>query len=145
MKLTEHFTWDEAVNSPVAQEHRVSNEPPTDEVRAAILFTAAGMERLRSFLANTPIQILSWYRCKELNELVGGSVNSQHMKGEAVDFTCTAFGGPRSIVAHLFDNLPLIGIDQLILEPRWVHVSFTHSPRYEILTASNGKYLPGFV
>lgn len=34
-----------------------------------------------------PVTILSGYRSEDLNQLVGGSPYSQHMKGQAADFT----------------------------------------------------------
>lgn len=35
---------------------------------------------------NQPVIINSGYRCEEHNKAVGGSANSQHFKGSAVDF-----------------------------------------------------------
>ena len=42
----------------------------------------------------TPVVISSGYRCPELNAAVGGSKTSQHMKAQAIDFTCPGFGDP---------------------------------------------------
>lgn len=74
-----------------------------------------------------PIYVNSGYRCPKLNALIGGAVNSQHMKGEAADITA---GSPE-------ENLKLAKMieeagkfDQLIYEknseagPQWLHVSW---------------------
>lgn len=44
------------------------------------------LEQFRSLAGNVPIQITSPYRCPEWNKHEGGSSNSLHMQGRAVDF-----------------------------------------------------------
>ncbi len=143
--MTDHFTLKEFIFSAKAQERRINNNPTTDVVLESLLFTALGLERIRAALGELPIKVNSGYRSPELNIAVGGSIDSQHMKGEAVDFTCPAYGNPREIVWQLQDQMRIIGIDQMILEGTWVHCSFTYSPRYELLTYQSGKYFKGIV
>ncbi|MFW6311222.1 MAG: YcbK family protein [Nanoarchaeota archaeon] len=45
------------------------------------------LEKLREKLGNKRILINSAYRCKERNKQVGGALNSQHLKGKAVDIS----------------------------------------------------------
>lgn len=45
----------------------------------------AKLECLRAANGNKPIFVTSGYRCPVHNKNVGGAVNSQHMKGKAVD------------------------------------------------------------
>ena len=63
--------------------------------------------------------IRSGYRCKELNERVGGSPNSQHMSGEAADIVVYPI---RQAFKWMAFKLPY---DQLIdeYELSWIHVS----------------------
>lgn len=133
----------ELIRSKIAMERSIINEPPI-AVEEAIRITLAGCERVRAFLA-FPMHIHSGYRCEELNEAVGGSKNSQHKRGEAVDFTCPDFGDPREVAVALQPNLRILGIDQMILESTWVHLSITLEPRCEVLTWTRGRYIPGIV
>jgi hypothetical protein len=58
------------------------------------------------------------------------------MHGLAADFTCPEFGSPYDVCVALEQELAYIGaVDQLIQEGRWVHIGFSDTPRYEILTA----------
>lgn len=131
-----HFTKLELIRSRKAQELGIDNEPPI-EVSRALDFTLAGCERVRAFLG-MPMVISSGYRCPRLNDAVGGAESSQHLRGEAVDFTAPGFGTPIRIVEALVHVRRQLGIDQLILEAGWVHMSFTLSPRYQVLRALPG-------
>lgn len=134
MKLSQHFSYDEAVRSQTAARLKIDNTPSA-EVLTTMKRTAQHMEHIRTLLG-FPIVVSSWFRCGVLNSAIGGTLTSQHIKGEAVDFTCPGFGTPREIVARLENAAPY---DQLILEYAdspgggWVHVSFTSNPRGQLL------------
>jgi hypothetical protein len=142
MSLTKHFSLSEFISSETALKREIDNSPPAD-IQKQLQLTAAGLERVRACLGDRPIKINSGYRCHALNAAVGGAKNSQHVRGEAVDFVCPDFGSPLEICYALQPNIKMLGIDQLIMEGTWVHVSFTLSPRYEILTMLKGQYLKG--
>jgi zinc D-Ala-D-Ala carboxypeptidase len=131
--LTPHFSIREAICSSVAIARKIDNTPP-EALLPAIERTAEGMERIRAYLGGKPITIHSWYRSPELNRAVGGARASQHMRGEAVDFTAPHFGSVRETARALAPKVRELGIDQLILEHSWIHVSFAEVPRYELLT-----------
>jgi len=60
---------------------------------------------------------------------------SQPEKAEAIDFICPVFGTPEDIVRAI--AVSGIIFDQLIMEGKWVHISFVlHSPRRELLKAT---------
>lgn len=140
--MSEHFKESEFILSKTAQERGIDNSLPP-YLKMAMLFTIAGMERIRASLGDKAIIVHSGFRSAALNLAVKGSNNSQHMKGEACDFTCPDFGRPIQIALYLKDRMAELGIDQMILEGTWVHVSFTFTPRKQVLTFSDGKYLPG--
>jgi len=81
------------------------------------------LEPLRQY-ANEPVIITSGYRCPTLNNLVGGTVHSQHLTGEAADIWCKEGIRLRQWYLWLMDNTRF---DQLIFESKgneyWIHVS----------------------
>lgn len=144
-KISPHFTLEEATKTS----QPFDNSPDNDEDLATIQRTAMRMEAIREFLGG-PILINSWYRSTAVNRAVGGVADSQHKLGEAVDFRCPAFGSPFKICKALEPMLAEFGIDQLILEPSWVHVSFKTSrksrgqpERNQTLTMKDNRYYQG--
>lgn len=137
MKISDHFTIEEATTT--------SSKLPnylTTEAAHTIYHTAQKMEMVRAILGNLPIHVNSWYRSAEVNAEVGGSKKSQHMKGEAVDFTCEKYGTPYQVCQKLAMHKQTLGIDQLIYEGTWVHISFVippRVPRLEVLTCMKDK------
>ncbi len=140
MNLSKNFTVEEFVSSQVAARMGIPNGPPL-EVVAAMKATAAGLEKIRTLLGDKPVIISSGYRSAALNSAVHGSPSSQHVKGEAVDFTCPAYGSPNQIVRAIVSSG--IAYDQVIAEyvtsktGGWVHVSFNSHPRNQALTIDN--------
>lgn len=129
--LSEHFTIDEFTFSQTASRNGISNDPPPDVV-SALHRTAMGMEMVREALGNVPILVSSGYRSPALNAVVGGQIGSQHLLGEAVDFTAPTFGSPGDVMrAIVKSDVPY---DQIILEfGRWVHISFSDRNRHQML------------
>lgn len=127
------FTLKEFQYSRTAEENEIENVLP-EELMGAALFTLAGLERVRWVLMH-PMTLSSGYRCPELNRhpKIGGVEDSQHTKAEASDFICPGFGTPKEIYDKLTPLRFILGIDQLILEASWVHVSFTLNPRYQAI------------
>lgn len=141
--LSDHFNIAEVTVSETASRLGIDNSVPS-HLTDTLKFTAAGMERVRAALGNNPVSINSWYRCLLLNRALNSKDTSQHRKGEAVDFICPAYGSPAEIVKTLVQLQPLIRYDQLILEHTWVHISFSPSPRSQVLSLlSNGSYSTG--
>lgn len=129
--LSPHFTLDELTISETAERLGLSNQPGPSEL-AALKRTALGLEGVRVRLGGAPILVSSGYRAPAVNKAIGGSPNSQHMRGEAVDFIAPRFGSPRQIVDALADSD--VPYDQVILEfGRWVHLSFSDRPRRQAL------------
>ena len=144
MKITDHFTLEEAVTTSSKLPNHL-----TTEAAHTIYHTATKMEMIRALLGNLPIHINSWYRSAAVNEAVGGAKKSQHKLGEAVDFTCEEYGTPYQVCQKLAQHKQVLGIDQLIYEGGWVHVSFVippRVPRLEVLTYLKDKsYVDGLI
>ncbi len=136
-----NFTLAEFIRSRIAHDRGIDNSMPAALMPAAAR-TLAGAERIRAVLGH-PMLISSGYRCPELNALVGSKPTSQHLKAEAIDFTCPGFGSPQAIAEALLPLMGDLGIDQLILEATWVHCSFTQEPRCQALRCVEGVFHPG--
>lgn len=136
MKLSEHFELSEFTHSPKATAHGIDNrlnDSDSEHIRIiANLRTLCleVLEPLRCHL-NYPVIISSGYRCRKLNQLVGGVRNSQHMTGEAADIHIPDLVEGREWMAWIVDNLVF---DQCIMEHRknkdgsvthWIHVSYS--------------------
>jgi hypothetical protein len=131
MKLSQNFTLSEFTLSQTASRLGIDNSP-SEEVIKNLIRTAQGMEEVRSLLMNQGIIISSGYRCPALNKAINGSRTSQHMTGEACDFTCPRFGTVDEIMQVILNSS--IQYDQCILEfNSWIHISFSDLNRKESL------------
>jgi len=141
-QITEHFSYEELISSATAARLGIDNSHPSPEVLSAAAHTATCMETVRDIL-NVPIHVDSFIRCPALNEAVGSKPTSQHIKGEACDFTAPDFGTPLEIAQELIKNRVTVKFDQLIMEGTWVHISFcspTSTPRDEVLSLIDGGH-----
>jgi zinc D-Ala-D-Ala carboxypeptidase len=130
MLLTPHFTLGEMIVSQTAVRMGIANTPNSKQVANLKALCVNILEPLRE-LAGTPINISSGFRNPIVNRLVGGSSNSQHMKGEAADFRVEGL-----TVQELFDlaRTSQLPYDQLIQElDSWVHISFGPRNRRQAL------------
>lgn len=85
------------IKSPTAEKLGIDNTP--DEVSYFMLRNLMSFLDMIRTLWNGPIYVNSGYRCPELNNAVGGSKKSQHLKGQAADITT---GNPKKN-KELFD------------------------------------------
>ncbi|MBI5908530.1 MAG: DUF882 domain-containing protein [Betaproteobacteria bacterium] len=142
MRLTRNFSLEHLIHSETAERERIDNTPGPDIIENLRLL-AKGLQQVQA-LTEFPLEISSAYRSPELNRRVGGAKTSQHTLGQAADFTCAEFGPPVDIIKAIRDSD--IEFDQCILEyARWVHISFSKTPRGKVLTIYDPKkgYLDG--
>lgn len=127
MRLSEHFTLEEFTTTI----HRNIDNTPTQGIIEQLSYTARCLEAVRMLLG-APITINSGYRSPLLNKTIGGALKSQHILGQAVDFTCKGYI-PDEIVKKIIKSD--IKYDQLIREyDSWVHISFVlNNPRKQNL------------
>lgn len=116
--ISKNFTWEEMEYSKKAKENNIKNTIDTSDVRDSINALVKNiLQPLRDAWGNT-LKINSGYRCKELNEKIGGVPTSQHCKGEAADISSSK---PIALARLAKDlNLPY---DQMIIYPTFVHFS----------------------
>jgi len=137
-KVSEHFTYGEVIKTKSG----IDNTLPPEYLPRIIATASYILEPVRSYFKK-PVIINSWWRCKELNDAIKGAPDSQHTKGQAVDFYVV--NTPLAEVAqYIRDNLDF---DQLILEPSWIHCSFVSIRwnRKDVLSYIGGKYQKGLI
>jgi len=141
MILSKNFTLKELTFSDYATRHGIDNSPPQPIMQELSMLCIQLLEPLRTYLQSR-IHVTSGYRCPELNQAIGGSPTSQHMKGQAADFTADAWSNLEVLEKIMHSHLQF---DQLILEgdpvTGWIHISRSDNPRHEVLRAIfvNGK------
>lgn len=145
MKISDHISMKEALRSNTAQRLGINNMPDNETLVTMQITAQHIFEPLRNHF-NEPIYISSFYRSPELNKAIGGSTNSQHCKGEAIDIDDVySKASNADFFNYIKDKLEF---DQLIWEfgddenPAWVHVSYNLGKnRMRILKAikENGR------
>ena len=121
-----HFTLHELIKSDTADRLGIVNVPNFAQVQLLALFVDSLLEPLR-IAAGRPIIITSGYRCKELNEAVGGSKTSYHQLIDghcAVDFTLGNAGLNRAFFSLMEKSDLPINEWMLGKEARYIHVSW---------------------
>lgn len=119
-----YFTLDELIHSDTADRLGIDNTPTSEAVSNINDLVTNVLDNLRDGWGR-PIIVTSGYRCKELNAAVGGTRNSQHLKGQAADIISNDFDGFRRFVRRWCkDN----DFDQCIFEhsgnSEWIHISY---------------------
>jgi hypothetical protein len=151
MQLSKNLTLSEVTRSETAKRRGISNMPTPEHIENFKKLAENVFQPIRDHFG-VPIRISSGYRSKELNKAVGGSLSSQHCKGEAIDID---MDGTTVTNKQIFDFVKAnVNFDQMIWEfgtdanPDWVHVSYNSdgAQRKQILKAvkagSATKYLP---
>ncbi len=145
-KISDHISYKEATRSITAKRLGIDNSPTLEHTYNMQILAEKVFEPLREHVGK-PICINSMYRSPELNKAVGGSITSQHCKGQAMDID-DKYGHATNAEMFEFirDNL---SFDQMIWEfgnsenPDWVHVSYVseENNRNKMLKAykNNGK------
>ena len=117
-----YFTISELLHSDTALKHNLWNGAPKEAEENLKALVEDVLDPLREAYGR-PIRVTSGYRCPQLNRLIGGSPNSQHMRGEAADIQ------PVAVAGDGLDEMAQILIangkfDQLIVYPTFIHVSY---------------------
>ena len=122
-----YFTISELTASATAQREGIDNRPPKCAYHLLHVLVEQLLDPIREAWGE-PIVVSSGYRCKELNELVGGAKHSHHLIGCAADL----IAGNRVDHRRLFELIQQmqregkIRFTQLIAEEdfRWLHISY---------------------
>lgn len=132
-KITDHFKWSEFSNSSTATKHKIDNSIPEyyrGNIKALCLNV---LEPLRKQFG--VVRVTSGFRCEKLNTLVGGALNSAHLRGEAADImppAGAAQGGRIALMRWFIWMMDNLRFNELIWERKngtyWIHVSYLADP-----------------
>jgi len=145
MNMPPNFSISELTFSQTAARNSIDNTPD-DEALINLTQLAWTLQEIRDGI-KSPIIVSSGYRSPYLNNAIGGSQTSAHMKGMAADISTPSMT-PLELSQWIAENIP--GFDQCIHEfGRWVHLGMAQAPRGQLLTAlrENGKtiYVNGLI
>jgi hypothetical protein len=153
MKLSNYVSLAEVTKSDTAKRKGISNEPTPEHLENLKTICADVFDKIREHFG-VPIYISSGYRSAALNKAIGGSKNSDHNLGRALDLDQDGRGNGvtnMDVFNFIKDNLE---VDQLIGEFQradgnfeWVHVGYRKGAnRKQILVAykegTKTKYKP---
>ena len=143
--MSKYFSLSELTRSSTALSEGIPNDPNEAQIK--------DLTRLMDYLDKVreafgkAIIVTSGFRSPKLNKHIGGSLTSQHLKGQAADIR------PHDIkeLRQLFATIRKVGdFDQLILEEPagrtpWIHVSINPTnrpPRGEVKRWDGRTYKP---
>ena len=140
MKLSKNFSLEELIATSSGYYNT-----PDDKAKEKLLYLAnCILQPIRDEFG--AIQVTSGYRSGPVNTWAGGSVTSQHCKGEAADFQPKE--ADIDVVFDWIVEVSGIAYGQAILESkddrRWIHISLPRldKPNRVSLIYSNGVYKP---
>lgn len=131
------FSYKEFTHSDTAVRLGIDNTPSENDLKRGYEVYDNVIAPIRNEWGD--VRITSAYRSRELNKHVGGVTNSQHLTGEAVDFVVPGHSH-KEVAEWIIEN---IEFDQLILEPSWIHISYTATNRNEVLTYTTNGLIRG--
>ena len=131
MRLSKNFTLEEFLISQTAERYGINMHPPELIVDNLRRLVEGCLQPLRD--ESGPIFISSGYRPKVLNERINGSSTSQHINGNAADFSVSNMTPYDTCELIIAMELPF---DQVINEfGRWTHLGVADVLRGSALTA----------
>ena len=127
MILSQNFNLEEFTSSATAKLKNIDNRPNVQVMESLKRLCVEILQPIRNKLG-LPITISSGYRCAALNNAIGGSKSSQHIKGEAADIFCIDNAKLWNLICKMILNGE-ITVGQLIDEKnlRWIHISLPDS------------------
>ena len=119
-RISKNFRYSEFEDSDKAKECGIDNTIPEELKPRVKALVDNVLQPLRDVWGAMPIN--SGYRCRKLNEKVGGVESSQHRTAEAADVRCS---NPYAL-AKLAKDLDL-PFDQIGLYANFVHISHKYN------------------
>lgn len=132
MQLSPHFSLHELTRTSTG----LPNRPPPSVIDSLRRLAVHVLQPLRNDLGR--LRITSGYRSPAVNAAVGGRSTSDHLRGEAADLVpldASLEDAWRALLGHMTAGAP---VDQAILYSGHIHVSYSETPRRQVLHAQPG-------
>lgn len=114
------FKLENYTKSDTANRLKIDNSPDPLAIRS-LLYLHAFLSDIAWNVTDVDFNVSSAYRCKLLNDAVGGAKNSAHMDGLACDLTTYKVNDLRQLYLDIKNSD--LNFDQLILYNTHIHVS----------------------
>ena len=110
--------------SDTAWKNKILNQPSYKEVCCMHDLIDNVLNPINSMVGE--LEVTSGYRCEELNRLVGGVPNSQHMLGQAADIRCASKDRDNKKYLDEVEDIcrNYLNWDQLIRYDTFIHLSY---------------------
>lgn len=146
MNLSRSFTLGEMIVSQTASRRGIDNTPSPLVMEQLRKLCVHVLQPVRDHYGR-PVVVTSGYRSPALNKRIGGADSSQHVLGEAADFTVP---GISNLAVCQWMEKKLV-YDQLIYEfgeSGWIHVSYRagrlrNMELRAVKVGGRTRYLPG--
>jgi len=120
-----YFDIKEMTDSQTAKQHHIDNTP-TKEVIDNLKKVMYVLDIVRAHMGK-PILVNSGYRCKKLNEMVGGVQNSMHTKGLAADIRTREKEDINIMYEFLKENQKKLKIIELLNYGTFIHIGVSET------------------
>lgn len=131
-KLSENFTLGEMIASDTAKKLKIDNTPTLVDIYHLEELCKMLLQPIRNAYGK-PIKVTSGFRCRKLNQAVGGSATSAHLRGYAADIkpVSGSYKDFEAFVIQFLKDHPEIKFDQVIREvkgnSKWLHLGLRNS------------------
>lgn len=120
-----YFNIKEMTKSQTAELYHIDNTP-TKEVAENLKKVMYILDIVRVYIGK-PILVNSGYRCKKLNEMVGGVQKSMHTKGLAADFRTKEKEDINTMFEFLKKNQKEFKIIELLNYTTFIHIGVSET------------------
>ena len=118
--------YSKAIQSETAKRYNIINRPNFEQCKNIENFYNNVVSKLEEMFFNKLI-INSWFRNPELNSKVGGSKNSKHLQGLALDFKIEK-DDIKKVFKNISDNGNII-FHKIILYENFIHIGYSNDPK----------------
>ncbi len=120
-----YFNIKEMTSSQIAKLYHIDNTP-NKEIIENLKKVMYILDIVRVHMGK-PILVNSGYRCKKLNEMVGGVQNSMHTKGLAADFRTKEKEDINIMFEFLKKNQKIFKIIELLNYKTFIHIGVSET------------------